>query len=181
MHKRSLAKKHFLRIPLHPIPRNTVISVSQLGGSNRNPINEQGQIDGLLRLPNAVMQLPSKCQYISSILSKRINGECMPGPKISQINLHPPIPHTLPQHIQNPARINLGRNPLPKLPLRYLRIPVQPGKPLPPLRLRSPNEPKKLPSINPKPSTKRPLPPLPPPPKQLLLNQPIKSRLGIIS
>jgi hypothetical protein len=85
----------------------------------------------------------------------------MPRAKVSEVNLHPPIPHPLPQHVKDPARINLSGNPLRKLPLRCLRIPVQPDKPLPALSLRGPNKPKNLPSINPKPSTKRILRPLP--------------------
>ena len=103
----------------------------------------------------------------------------MPRPKVSQINLHPPIPNPLPQHIKHAPRINLSRNPLRKLPLRRLLIPVQPGKPLPTVALRPANEPKEFPSINPKPSTKRILLPLPPPTKQLFFNPIFKGLLGI--
>jgi hypothetical protein len=133
MHKRPLAKKHLTRIPLMPILSDSTIGVVQLSGSNRHSINEQSQVNGLLRFPNAVVQLPSKRQYISPILNQRISSERMPRPKVSQINLDTPIPYALPQHIQNAARINLSRHALRKLPLRRLRIPVQPSKPLPPL------------------------------------------------
>ena len=177
MHKRPLAKKHLTRIPLMPILSDSTIGVVQFSGSNRHSINEQGQVNGLLRFPNAVVQLPSKRQYISPILNQCISSERMPRPKVSQINLDTPIPHSLPQHVKHPPRVNLGSHPLPKLALRRLRIPIQPSKPLPPLRLRSPHEPKKLPSINPKPSTKRPLPPLKPPPNQFFLN-PNPSKVG---
>ena len=125
------------------------------------------------------MQLPGNGQHIRVILSERISSERMPRPKVSQINLHPPIPHPLPQHIKRPPRINLSRNPLRKLPLRRRLIPVQPNKPLPLLRLRRPNEPKKLPSINPKPSTKRPLPRSHPRRDQLFLNPSLKGVLSM--
>ncbi len=117
-----------------PILRNGVISVLpsirilQLSSSNRQPINEQSQVHRPMRLPNAVMQLPRNSQHIGPILGKCVHRQRMPRSKVSQINLHSPIPNPPPQHIKHAPRINLSRNSLSELPLRRFLIPVQAGK-----------------------------------------------------
>ncbi|HET7012344.1 MAG TPA: hypothetical protein VFI65_00430 [Streptosporangiaceae bacterium] len=174
MHKRPFGEKHFSWISLMPVPCNASVSVPELGSCNRQSINKQGQINSSLGFPNAIAQLASKSQHISPILGKSVRRQRVPRPKVSKVNLHPSIPNPLPQHIQRTPCVNLSGDPLRKLPLRRLRIPVQPNKAFPALRLCGPNKSKNLPSINPKPSTKRILPPLPPPTKQLLLKPNIK-------
>ena len=147
-----------------------------------SPLTKNAMSTDRLRIPEAEVQLPRDGENVRVVLVQRALGEGMPGPEVREVNLHPPVLHPLPQHIQHPARVDLGGNPQRELPLRRVLIPaVQLDKLVPLLDLRPPHELPQRPGINPQLSAVKSRGPLPPVPQQLVLNPILKRPLGMRS
>ncbi|CAO5241429.1 hypothetical protein FAGKG844_20168 [Frankia sp. AgKG'84/4] len=184
VHQGTLREEQLLRIP-PPVLRDRILGclpghpILQLDGRHRQPVHEQRQVDGLVRILRAETKLPGRGQNVGVVLLERVDRQRVPRPEVRQLNLHPPIPHPLPQNVQHPPLVDLRRHPLAELPMGKLLGTVELNKPIPALLLRRPDKPNQLSSIQPKPSIKpkRGLPRLPPMTMQFLLDPSLKGML----
>ena len=185
MHEGAPGEEQIVRVPVAVLGNGVVgvlpgIRVLELGGGNGQPVDEERHVHRQARVPEAEVQLPRDREDVRVVLIQRALGERMPRPEVREINLHPPVLHPLPQHIQHPPRVDLGGNPQRELPLRHIRIPaVKLNKLVPLLDLRPPHELPQRPGIDPHLSAVKPRGPLPPVPQQLILNPILKRPLSM--
>ena len=95
-----------------------VLRVLQLDRGDGQAVDEQREVDRLLRVAGAVVQLPGDGEDVGVVVVQRVGGEGVAGAEVGQLDLHTPVLDALPQHVEHAARVDLGRQALGELPLR---------------------------------------------------------------
>ena len=125
--------------------------VLDLGGGDRDAVEEQPEVDGLRRR-RVVRQLAGDRQPVRLVLG--LEGGIQPGrgPEVGEADLgllvagvHDPVP----QHVDRPPAVQLLRQANGERPLRLIGRRVRPAHLLPLLRLRRPDEGEQLRRVEP--------------------------------
>src|ERR1700677_3239605 len=142
---------------------------------NQRPLSEEC----LVRISPPVLR---DRQHVRVVFLQRVLGDQEPRPKVTQVNMYPPVLHSVPQHIQDPTRVDLVGDPDRKRLHRSGLIPAMHfDQLLEPLNLRLPDELPQFRSGKPKLRVIRPGASDPPSPQQFILDPLLKRELGMRS
>ena len=185
VHQRPLGEEQVVRIPVSPVLPDRVldalpgIGVFQLHGGNGKPVDEERHVHRQPRVPEAEVQLPRHRQHVPVVLGQRVGRQGVPRSPVGQVDQHPPVLDPLPQHIEHPARVDLGSDPLRELPHRRVLISaMQLKKPVPLLHLRLADKLPQRPGVQAKLGAEQSRSLRPPPLEQLILNPILKRPLA---
>ena len=93
------------------------VGVLQLDGRDREAVDEQREVDRLLGVAGAVVQLAGDGQDVGVVVVQRVGGEGVAGAEVGEVDRDTPVLDALPEHVEHAAGVDLRGEPLGKLPL----------------------------------------------------------------